>query len=142
MTSPWRPLARPLSAPEQRLLDYLVSFAACPELTAQAATASVTAVCTCGCSSVQLTSDGPDVPSSTIARLSPNDRIDYVGIGCVWADGEDEDDGEEGGVEVEVGLYQVVVHVSTRLLELEIFHEEGVALPVPDPADLPDVELI
>jgi hypothetical protein len=141
VTSPWQPLARPLTAPEQRLLDYLVSFAACPELTAQAATASVAAVCTCGCSSIQLTSEGPDVPGTTIARLSPNDREDYVGIGCVWSDDEDDEDDDFEG-EHEYGLFQVVVHVSTRLLELEIFHEEGEALPVPDPADLPDVELI
>jgi hypothetical protein len=131
----WEPLERPLTASERKLLDYLASFAASPELTAQAAAASVTAVCTCGCSSIQLAGDGPDVPASTIARLSPYGRPDHVGIGVSRPD-EDEDDTDE-----HVGyILQVILHVGSRLLELEIYHADGERLPVPDPADLLDVE--
>jgi len=135
MAMEWQPSPRALTAAERRLLDHLVAFADSPELTAQAAAASVSAVCSCGCSSVQLTSDGPDVPAATIARLSPYERDDYVGIGVARPD----DHATSGFVHI----LQVVVHVGGgRLLELEIYHGQGEAVPVPDPASLPDIQVI
>jgi hypothetical protein len=46
-------LPRPPSTREREILDFLLSvdFAGAPELRAQAATASVTAMCPCGCAS-------------------------------------------------------------------------------------------
>ena len=135
MAMEWQASPRALTGPERRLLDHLVAFADSPELTAQAAAASVTAVCGCGCASVQLTSDGPDVPATTIARLSPYAREDYVGIGVGRPD-----DHETIGF---VRILQVVAHVGNgRLLELEIYHGEGEVVPVPDPTSLPDVQII
>ena len=78
----WTPLPEPrrLTAAEQALLDRLVAHADCAELTAQAASARVTAVCECGCPSVFLDTDAPALSRATMLRMSAFGRDDWFSI--------------------------------------------------------------
>lgn len=92
-----------------------MAFAAVPNLTEQVATARVVSTCDCGCASVGLQSDGPQVPATVVARLSRSGRDDYFAVSA------------SGGDDV-----SVVLHVLGGFVgELEIFAGEGVTVDAP-----------
>jgi len=131
----WAQLPEPrrLTAAEQAVLDRLVAHVDCAELTAQAASVWVTAVCDCGCSSVRLETDAAPLPPATIRRLSSIGRDDYFAIDFTRVTGADPSTQE-------LQMLQVVVHVAGgSLLELEIFTEEGVPVEIPSPDDFDDI---
>ncbi len=116
----WRDLETPraLSVEEHRLVERLAAAVDDPLLDRQVATASVTALCRCGCSSIRLHSDEPPIAPARVAQLSEDGRSDYF---CVTATAD------------AAGLpcVQVVLHVVRgRIDELEVFVEEGVAVPL------------
>lgn len=120
----WRDLESPrgLSDDERRLLSGLTAAVDEPLLDRQVDTAVVVAVCRCGCSSVQLRSDEPPVPEARVVQLSGAGRPDYFSVA-----------GSGGSA-------QVTLHVMHgRLVEMEIFHGEGVAVSLSDVTDLVDV---
>jgi hypothetical protein len=134
----WTPLSEPrrLTAAEQAVLDRLVASVACADLTAQAVSAWVTAVCGCGCRSVRLHSDAAPVSRAVMMRLSSTGRDDWIGIDYTRAD-EGMSQNLPAG---EVRLFQVVVHVvEGSLHELEIFAGEGVAVDIPAPDELTEI---
>jgi hypothetical protein len=107
------------SGPERRLLSWLAE-AVGQELVDQAANASVVGECTCGCSSLRLSTPAAPLPVETTIRLSDTDRADYIAVSSSGR-GPDSD-------------VSVVLHVlEGRLYELEIFAGEGVAV---DPASV------
>ncbi|WP_369139403.1 hypothetical protein [Modestobacter versicolor] len=123
----WRELPEPRapSDGERGLLSRLGSAVDEPLLHAQVVTATVTAVCRCGCPSVRLGSDRPPVPEARVVELSGRGRPDWFRVSA----------GAPAGV-------QVVLHVAHgRLLELEVFAGEGVAVPLPHARDLTDVDV-
>ena len=128
MSFDWRPLPEPrrLTTAEQAVLDRLVAQADCAELTAQAASAWVTAVCDCGCSSVLLRSEAPAITPEAMARFSSVGREDWFSIDySLWEP-----------------MLQVVVHVTMGSLhELEIFAGEGVAAEIPPPDELDPITI-
>ena len=92
----------------------LVRFADVPSLSEQFATVRVVSTCDCGCASVGLRTEGPQVPATAVARLSDTRRDDYF---AVSASG---------------GNVSVVLHVLSGFLEeLEIFAGEGVPVAAP-----------
>ena len=116
----WQDLDRPrvLSVEERRLVEQLAAAVDEPLLNQQVATASVTALCRCGCSSIRLHSDEPPIAPTRVAQLSDNGRSDYF---CVTATGDAAD----------LPCVQVVLHVVRgRIEELEVFVGEGVAVPL------------
>ena len=112
---------RPPSAAEPRLLSWLTAGVG-PELTAQVAGAVVVGGCTCGCSSVQLSTSAAPLPPATMTRLSAGGRPDHVAVSST-------------GRSPEGHVIGVVLHVvQGRLYEQEIFDTdvgEGAAV---DPA--------
>lgn len=136
----WTPLPEPrqLTAAEQALLDRLVAHADCAELTAQAASARVTAVCECGCPSVLLTTDAPALSRATMLRLSAFGRDDWFAIDYTRYGDETETDPSTGAAVLP--MLQVIVHVTGGSLhELEIFAGEGVAVDLPSPDELDEI---
>jgi len=130
---------RPTDA-EQAVLDRLVAHADNAELTAQAATAWVTALCDCGCRSVRLHSDAAPLSPAAMSDLSSTGRDDWFSIDCTRFVGEPP--GAERPART-VPTVQVVVHVTSGSLhELEIFAGEGVAVEVPAPEELREISLI
>ena len=101
------------SGPERRLLSWLAA-AVGQELVDQAADPVVVGECTCGCSSVRLSTPAAPLPVQTVIQLSDTGRDDYLGV-------------SSGGRGPD-GQISVVLHVlEGRLYELEIFAGEGVA---------------
>jgi hypothetical protein len=134
----WTPLPEPrrLTAAEQGLLDRLVAHTDCAELTAQAASARVTAICECGCPSVLLDTDAPTLSRATMLRMSAFGRDDWFAIDYTRI--------EQGAtVDPETGvlpMLQIIVHVTEGSLhELEIFTGEGAAVDLPAPDELDEV---
>jgi hypothetical protein len=138
MSTGWKPLPqrrRPTAA-EQAALDRLVSHVDCPELSAQAASAWVTAACECGCSSVLLYSDAPALSPQAMARLSSVGRSDWFGIDHTRVDETPTLDPSRRTVR----MLQIIVHVTSGSLhELEIFAGEGVAVDIPPPETLDEI---
>ena len=111
--------SRQPSGPESRLLAWLAA-AVGQELIDQAADAAVVGECTCGCSSLRLSTQAAPLPVQTTIRLSDTGRPDYFAVSSGGR-------GPDGDV-------SVVLHVlDGRLHELEIFAGEGVAV---DPASV------
>jgi hypothetical protein len=132
----WLPEPRRLTAAEQAVVDRLVAHVACTGLTAQAASAWVTAVCGCGCRSVRLRSDAAPLSGAEMTRLSSTGRDDWFSIDYTRADQGMSPDRPTG----EARLFQVVVHVvAGSLHELEIFVAEGVAVDIPGPDELTEI---
>jgi hypothetical protein len=130
---------RPTNA-EQAVLDRLVARAGSARLTAQAASAWVTAVCDCGCRSVRLHSDAAALPPAAMMDLSGTGRDDWFSIDCTRIVREPS---ELDHFPVKVPLLQVVVHVVGGLLhELEIYAGEGVTVEVPRPEELNEITLM
>lgn len=125
----WQDLERPrvLSDEERRLVEQLAAAVDEPLLDRQVATASVTARCRCGCSSLRLHSGEPPMPEARVAQLSHRDRPDYI---CVDARGDVADPPS----------VRVVLHVvQGRVHELEFFAGEGVAVPLAGLTHLTDL---
>ncbi|WP_238015645.1 hypothetical protein KZZ52_19815 [Dactylosporangium sp. AC04546] len=113
------PAPRPLTPAERAVLATLVAHAGRAELTAQLATARVTAVCDCGCASVRLATTGPALPRAAVKAMSEHGRDDHVAVGAA------------------AGRVDAVLHVvGGRLHELELFAGEGVKVVPPPPAKL------
>lgn len=97
-----------------------VAAAVGQELVDQAADAAVVGECTCGCSSLRLSTPAAPLPVETTIRLSDTGRADYLAVSSGGR-------GPDGHV-------SVVLHVvEGRLYELEIFAGEGAAV---DPASV------
>lgn len=93
----------------------LVTFADVASLSEQIPTVRVVSTCDCGCASVGLQTEGPQVPATTVAQLSSTGRDDYFAV-CASYGGD-------------VG---VVLHVLSGLVgELEIFAGQGVPVAAP-----------
>jgi hypothetical protein len=108
-------IPRRVSESERRLLSWLAASVG-HELVAQVTDAVVVGECTCGCSSVRLSTRAALLPAQTVTRLSGTGRDDYLAVSSTSAGGDDD----------------VVLHVlEGRLHELEIFAGDGVAV---DPA--------
>jgi hypothetical protein len=138
----WTALAEPrrLTNAEQAVLDRLVAHAGSARLTAQAASAWVTAICDCGCRSVRLRSDAAALPPAAMLDLSSTGRDDWFSIDCTRIVREPSEVDRSAG---DVPLFQVVVHVVDGLLhELEIFAGEGVTVEVPRPEELNEITLM
>jgi hypothetical protein len=109
------PRPRALTEAEHTLMIRLVTFADVPSLSEQVATVRVVSTCDCGCASVGLRTEGPQVPATVVARLSDTGRDDYF---AVSASG--------------VGDLSVVLHVLSGFVgELEIFAGDGVPVAAP-----------
>ena len=109
------PRPRALTDAEHALMARLVTFADVPGLSEQVATVRVVSTCDCGCASVGLSTEGPQVPATTVARLSDTRRDDYFAVSA------------SGGGDV-----SVVLHVLSGFVgELEIFAGEGVPVAAP-----------
>lgn len=63
----------------------LVTFADVPSLSEQVATVRVVSTCDCGCASVKLRIEGPQVPATAVARLSDTKRDDYFAVSASCA---------------------------------------------------------
>lgn len=72
---------------EHALMARLVTFADVPNLSEQVATVRVVSTCDCGCASVGLSTEGPQVPATAVARLSDTGRDDYFAVSA--SDGGD-----------------------------------------------------
>jgi hypothetical protein len=100
---------------EHALMVRLVTFADVPSLSEQVATVRVVSTCDCGCASVGLSTEGPQVPATAVVRLSDTGRDDYFAVSA--SDGDD---------------VSVVLHVLSGFVgELEIFAGQGVAVAAP-----------
>jgi hypothetical protein len=109
------PRPRTLTEAEHALMAKLVTFADVPILSEQIATVRVVSTCDCGCASVGLHTEGPQVPATVVARLSSTGRDDYFAVSA------------SGGGDV-----SVVLHVLSGFVgELEIFAGEGVPVAAP-----------
>jgi hypothetical protein len=109
------PRPRALTEAERALMTRLVTFADVPSLSEQVATARVVSSCDCGCASVGLRTEGPQVPATAVARLSDTGRDDYFSVSASGGDG-----------------VSVVLHVLSGFVgELEIFAGEGVPVAAP-----------
>ena len=109
------PRPRALTEAEHALIARLVMFADVPNLSEQFATVRVVSTCDCGCASVGLSTEGPQVPATAVARLSDTGRDDYFAVSAC------------GGGDV-----SVVLHVLSGFVgELEIFGGEGVPVAAP-----------
>ena len=110
------PRPRTLTQAEHALMARLVTFADVPSLSEQVATARVVSTCDCGCASVGLSTEGPQVPATVVTRLSDTGRDDYF---AVTGSGD--------------GDVSVVLHVLSGFVgELEIFAGEGVPVAAPN----------
>jgi hypothetical protein len=137
----WTPLAEPRrpTAAERAVLDRLVGHVDCAELTAQAATVWVTAVCECGCPSVRLRTDGPALSGEMMTRFSSTGRDDWFSIDHTRIDENSARDPRTG----EIHMFQVVLHVVGGMLhDLEIFAGEGVAVEIPSPDEVDQITLM
>jgi hypothetical protein len=104
---------RPLTGPERTLLEALVEPLAREELAQQIARAQVVAHCSCGCRSIGLRSDGPELAPAVVMQLTDLGRDDVLHVRA-WAT-------DDAGREVEVTL-----HVGDGTLkELEIWCSDG-----------------
>ena len=93
----------------------LVTFADVPSLSEQVTTVRVVSTCDCGCASVGLRTDGPQVPATAVASLSDTGRDDYFAVSA--SDG---------------GYVSVVLHVLSGFVgELEIYAGQGVPVAAP-----------
>lgn len=108
------PQPRALTEAEHALLTRFVAFADAASLSEQVATVRVVSTCDCGCASVGLRTDGPQVPAAEVARRSGTGRDDYFAVSAF-------------GVDVDVVLHVVGGFVG----ELEIFAGEGVPVAAP-----------
>ena len=125
----WQQLERPrvLSNEERRLIGRLATAVDEPLLHQQVATASVAAVCRCGCSSRRLRSDESPIPAVRVAQLSDDDRPDYFHVDGL-------------GQAPDMPTVQVALHVIRgRIYELEVFAGEGIAVSLASLTDLTDV---
>jgi hypothetical protein len=70
-------MPRPLTARERKVLDFLVSIdgPAAEALRAQAATASVTGECQCGCGAIDLQVDRKRTPRAEVGRPVETDKV-------------------------------------------------------------------
>jgi len=100
---------RPVSAEELALLAALVEAVGSEALSEQVARAEVVSVCSCGCPSVGLRSDGPALPSDVVRQLSDVGRDDAFALSA-WGVNDE-------GRDVEVTLHVVL----GRLEELEVW---------------------
>lgn len=117
------PRPRALSEVEHALVTRLAAFVDVPTLNEQIGTVLVVSTCDCGCASVGLRSEGPQVPATVVARLSRTGRDDYFAVYAA------------GGGDV-----SVVLHVIGGLVEdLEIFAGEGVTVAAPPAHALTDL---
>lgn len=100
--------ARALTGAEMRAAQTLAS-AAGPELLAQLEGATVTGLCRCGCSSVQLATSSRPVTADWLSKRSPRGPEGHLAMTTVAEHAEDE-------------LVTVTLHVlHGRIAELEIF---------------------
>jgi hypothetical protein len=74
------PRPRALTEAEHALMARLVTFGDVPNLREQVATVRVASTCDCGCASVGLLTEGPQVPAMAVARLSDTGREDYFAV--------------------------------------------------------------
>ena len=103
----------------------LVTFADVPSLSEQVATVRVVSTCDCGCASVGLRTEGPQVPATAVARLSGTGRDDYFAVSA------------SGGGDV-----SVVLHVLSGFVgELEIFAGQGVPVAAPHADTVIDIRI-
>jgi hypothetical protein len=72
------PQPRPLSHRERELLEFLVEACDSEELREQVAQAEVVATCSCGCPSIGLRGDGPEVPRDEMRGLGDFDHDDHA----------------------------------------------------------------
>ena len=94
----------------------LVTFVDVLTLSEQVATVRVVSTCDCGCASVGLRTDGPQVPATAVASLSDTGRDDYFAVSA--SDG---------------GYVSVVLHVLSGFVgELEIYAGQGVPVAALD----------
>ncbi|WP_092199273.1 hypothetical protein [Blastococcus tunisiensis] len=70
---------RPPSPAEVAVLSWLAA-AVGPEPSGQVADAAVVGACTCGCSSVQLSTSGAPLPVATVRRLSATGTTDHLAV--------------------------------------------------------------
>lgn len=120
------PLAepRPPTPAEAAIITALVAHTGNAALRAQAESVVVASTCSCGCPSVGLRSDGPELSTVDMLALSGYGRDDWFAVRA-----------HHDGVDV-------VVHVlSGRLGELEVYAGDGVTVALPAPAELTDVEV-
>ena len=105
------PLAepRPLAAAERALLDALVAPLDIPALAEQIGRAEVVAHCSCGCPSIGLQTDAPELAPEIVGKLSDTGRDDLLDVSA-WA-------ANEAGGEVEVTLHVLL----GRVKELEVW---------------------
>ena len=109
------PRPRALTEAQHALTARLVTFADVPSLSEQIATVRVVSTCDCGCASVGLRTEGPQVPVTVVVRLSDTGRDDYFAVSA------------SGGGDV-----SLVLHVISGFVgELEIFAGEGVPVVAP-----------
>jgi hypothetical protein len=109
------PQPRSLTGAEHALVTRLVAFADVATLSEQVETVLVVSTCDCGCASVGLRTEGPQVPATVTARLSGTGRDDYFAVNAACADD-----------------VSIVLHVTSGFVgELEIFAGEGVAVAAP-----------
>jgi hypothetical protein len=117
---------RSLSGPEAALLERLVEHTALPELRQQLKTARVIGLCSCGCPSVELATDGPAVqPEAMETYNAPEStRDDYIGVSAIGRN--------RNGREIDVTLHAVFGLIN----ELEIWTGDPKAtrtdIPVPE----------
>jgi hypothetical protein len=103
------PEPRPLEPQERSLLEFLVESSGSDELRAQVAAVEVVATCACGCASIGLQGDGPQVSRDAMRRIGDFDRDDHAEL-IAW------------GVTPEERPVQVALHVSLgRIWELEVW---------------------
>jgi hypothetical protein len=131
--SPGPPVFRALESPrlptaaQLRLLSWLAAGAG-DALRAQLAQCTVTGQCTCGCSSVELTTSAAPLPPELISRLSVRDRLDYISLTSTAR--------SPTGHRVDV-----VLHVVQGLVhELEIFDADAGEGTAVDPAELTSLD--
>lgn len=103
----------------------LVALADVPSLSEQLATVRVVSSCDCGCASIGLRTEGPQVPATAVARLSDTGRDDYFAVSA--------SDGGDAGV---------VLHVLSGFVgELEIFAGEGVPITAPHADTMTEIRI-
>jgi hypothetical protein len=120
------PLAepRPSTPAEAAIITALVARTGNAALRAQAESVAVVSTCSCGCPSVGLRTDGPQLSTADMLALSGLGRDDWFAVRAS-VDGTD-----------------VIVHVlGGRLGELEVYAGDGVAVALPAPPDLADIDV-
>jgi hypothetical protein len=120
------PLAepRPPTAAEAAIITALVAHTGNAALRAQAESVQVVSTCSCGCPSVGLRSNGPQLSTVDMLGLSGLGRDDWFAVRA-----------SHKGTDV-------VVHVlSGGLGELEVYAGDGVTVALPAPAGITGVEV-